>query len=695
MNLKQPSAPTGQLLDLALARKVRDEVRDKFEAKLGWEPNPCRECQRSGQDADGNPCPLCNGTGYGPQYDVLVSSAFETLGGGAKYGGKSAVGIIWLLGGNPDQPTHITYKTPTGRTRVVPLLVNQSYIYHPQYRALVLRLNQKDLNDWIAKARVIYGRFGAVPVGSPAIFRFPSGAQIETGHMDGEDAYYKYQGQEFQRMVIEELTHIPTLKHYLNLRSNVRSSIPQIRPQIYLTTNPLGPGHSWTLERFVHPKDADGSTIPAKTMIWEDWTDERTGKTGRISRIFIPMTIDDNPKADDIYRGVLLTMEEQEKQAYYYGNWDILTGNYFRLFRPRPVKGEPDNAIHVLRGPYSDKPEYKNNPAAPQLMPWWGRGIGGDWGYAHECAFEVGCWSPDHQLHVYKELVMSETSPVDAGARLATFIQPDLEGLPARSMKVWFSHEAFSRSQHNREGVTSIVELIAQGVSRVLGPHAVHIPEHGVENFASDSYDKYRKLAEAQLNIARYGLTFIHCSTDRVLGLTVMNQMMEWIPPVKIDPSLITDEFLAEVYRTRGPLAAHNMESIRRRADDGRYPRMQIWDTCPRLIEALPKFQRQDPEKGNPEDIQTQHFKSRDAGDAGRYLCAGFAFHDQAEPFDAYYERSMSAAMQQHAGDARSLYMIHVSLEAERAKRNPELQPFNLRVIPGPMRRHGDGNVIR
>src|SRR3546814_9561209 len=60
------------------------------------------------------------------------------------------------------------------------------------------------------------------------LFRsFPSGAVIRTGHLKDDQAYTKYQGQEYQRQLIEELTQIPTVKRYLQLTSSCRSTVPR------------------------------------------------------------------------------------------------------------------------------------------------------------------------------------------------------------------------------------------------------------------------------------------------------------------------------------------------------------------------------------------------------------------------------------------------------------------------------------
>lgn len=112
------------------------------------------------------------------QAKALVRKEKEILFGGSRGGGKTDTGQVWLL-----------YD-----------------IDKPYYRALVIRRNATDLSDWIDRARQMYLRVGAKYVNNT--FKFPSGAVIRTGHLKDENAYAKYQGHEYHKMLIEELTNI-------------------------------------------------------------------------------------------------------------------------------------------------------------------------------------------------------------------------------------------------------------------------------------------------------------------------------------------------------------------------------------------------------------------------------------------------------------------------------------------------------
>ena len=125
--------------------------------------------------------------------------------GGARGGGKTDCGMAWLLRATE----------------------------HPDARMLVVRRNADDLADWIDRAHKMYPY--AKIVGKPATIKFPSGAIIRTGHLKDDQAYTKYQGHEYQRVLIEELTQIPSEESYLKLISSCRSTIQGLEPRIFCT----------------------------------------------------------------------------------------------------------------------------------------------------------------------------------------------------------------------------------------------------------------------------------------------------------------------------------------------------------------------------------------------------------------------------------------------------------------------------
>jgi hypothetical protein len=278
---------------------------------------------------------------------ALKSNCFETLYGGARGGGKTDSGLVWLI-----------YD-----------------ISNPALRCLVIRRNADDLSDWVDRARMMYNRFGATFAYRPAEIRFPSGAVIKTGHLKDENAFTKYQGHEYQRMLIEELTQIPDEKRYIQLISSCRSTNPELPAQIFATTNPGGVGHLWVKKRFIDP---------ARPMtIFRDKTSNRT-------RIYIPATVDDNPtlvENDPSYVLQLDALKDVDKElwkAWRHGSWDVFAGQFFSEWR---------DDLHVVE---------------PFPIPSnWERYMAMDWG--SNKPFSMGWYArnSDGRTYLYRELYMN------------------------------------------------------------------------------------------------------------------------------------------------------------------------------------------------------------------------------------------------------------------------------------------------
>jgi len=346
----------------------------------------------------------------GPQTEVLKRMEFEILYGGARGGGKTAAGIVWLT----------------------------DYINNPNYRALVIRKNADDLSDWIDRAGRMYSGLGAKIAYRPAVITFPSGAIIRTGHLKDDQAYTKYQGHEYQRMLIEELTQIPTERRYMELRASCRSTIPELRPQLFATTNPGGKGHGWVKRRFIDTAsmqyylyiDIDGKK--KQGLISEPYKDKRG-----LTRIFVPAKVDDNPtliKEDPGYVKQLDELKDTDIQlwkAWRKGSWDVFLGQVFT---------EWDREKHVVdRFPYN--------------LDECHRIIGFDWGYAAPgCAIWLAV-APEDQfgithVYAYREIYQNRKTPEDWARQLAiytSFEDTDMIVLP---------HDCFNEEKGNKSIAT-------------------------------------------------------------------------------------------------------------------------------------------------------------------------------------------------------------------------------------------------
>lgn len=350
----------------------------------------------------------------GKQTQALTYRVFEEFYGGARGGGKTEVGLGWL----------------------------SIDIEHPRYRALVIRKNTDDLKNWLDRAKVLYQPLGADFIGQPAEIRFPWGASIRTGHLKDDNAYEKYQGQEFCRMLIEEIQQIKKEELYLKLISSCRSVIPELKPRIFATGNPGGRGHAWVKKRFVDVAP------PMQT-----YKDPVTGR----HRVFVPATVDDNPllkKNDPGYIHFLEGLPDALKKAWRYGRWDIFAGQYF---------SEWDPSKHVIK-PFSIPVTFKkfggydHGRAKPACFKW----------YAVDYDGSVICY---RELYVNKE----DGSPRWEAEQIAREVYSITERNNETLDYVVADSAIFSKTGH----AETIAEIFQKnGVGRSGGCIPLLIPSH-------------------------------------------------------------------------------------------------------------------------------------------------------------------------------------------------------------------------
>lgn len=261
----------------------------------------------------------------GPQTEVLTRTEDEILYGGARGGGKTDAGVAWPL----------------------------RWIDNEMLRFLVIRRNSQDLADWKKRAKMMWRHLNPEFTNTGVVF--PSGASGVFGHLHDDDAYERYMGHEYQKMIIEELTHIPTEDLYLNLTASCRSTVPGLTAQIFNTTNPGSEGHEWVKRRFVDvAKPGERFTFTSPSGI-------------ELTRIFIPARVEDNPilvNKDPRYVAFLQQLPEYKRKAWYEGNWDIIDteGAYYTSY---VNKARQDGRITSV--PYDQ---------STPVHTWWDIGIG-------------------------------------------------------------------------------------------------------------------------------------------------------------------------------------------------------------------------------------------------------------------------------------------------------------------------------
>lgn len=308
------------------------------------------------------------------QAAFMARPEYEALYGGAAGGGKSDALVIEAL----------------------------RQIDIPHYKALILRKTVPQLSELIDKSQKYYK--AACPEarynGTARTWTFPSGAKILFGSMQHPKDMVKYQGQAYDYIAFDEVTHF-TYEEYSYLFSRNRPSGPGTRVYLRATANPGGPGHGWVKARFI-------TAGPPMTPIYEDV--RYLGADGkpvsvRQARIFVPSTVYDNKalmQNDPHYVARLAAMPEAQRKALLYGDWDTFSGQVFTEWKNDPAHYGDRLGTHVI-SPF-------------RIPPAWRVWRSFDWGYRKP--FSCHWYAVDYERRLYciREFYGSTGEP-DVGLR--------------------------------------------------------------------------------------------------------------------------------------------------------------------------------------------------------------------------------------------------------------------------------------
>ena len=299
----------------------------------------------------------------GPQTDFLAAGEQDVLYGGSAGGGKSYAMLVDPL----------------------------RYMHLKEHRALLLRKSMPELRELIDKSRELYPKafVGAKFREVEKTWRFPSGASLEFGYLDRDADVYRYQGQSYTWIGIDELTQYPTEFPLQYLQSRLRTTNNQIQCYIRCTANPGGVGGHWVKKRYLDPSP------PNESFVGQD----------KITRKFIPARLEDNPflAADGKYEQMLMSLPPVQRKQLLEGNWDVAEGAAFVEF---------DYDTHCI-DPF-------------ELPKHWERVKGIDYGYAAESACIWAAIDPsDETLIIYRELYQKGLTGEALAQRIFEFEKED------------------------------------------------------------------------------------------------------------------------------------------------------------------------------------------------------------------------------------------------------------------------------
>ena len=299
----------------------------------------------------------------GPQTDFLASPEKEVLYGGAAGGGKSYAMLMDLL----------------------------RYADNKNCRALLLRRTLAELTELIDKSKQIYPK--AFPKArfkeSVKTWEFPSGATAMFSYVDKDDDVYRYQGQSFTWIGIDELGHYPTPYVWNYLRSRLRTTDPDVQTYMRASANPGGSGGWWVKKMFVDPNPPNqpfwATDIESNKVLTYGKNHEKANQP-LFQRKFIPARLSDNPylASDGEYEAMLLSLPEVERKRLLAGDWDVAEGAAFKEF---------NRLVHV-----TEPVDIPHN---------WIRIRACDYGYSAPSCVLWGAIDWDNNIWIYRELYES------------------------------------------------------------------------------------------------------------------------------------------------------------------------------------------------------------------------------------------------------------------------------------------------
>ena len=333
----------------------------------------------------------------GPQTALLQCPIFEVFYGGARGGGKTESSIgDWL---------------------------QHSSEYGEAAIGIFVRRKFKQLAEVIARTKQIFTKMGAKYNEQRAEWKMPGGGRLKFVYLERDSDAEEYQGHNYTRVYVEEVTNFPSSGPIDKLRATLRSG-SGVPVGMRLTGNPGGPGHNWVKARYIDP-DPAGYKIIAEScdVVIDDVT-----QTVTLERVFIPSKLGDNMlllRNDPTY---VLRLRQSGSEAlvkaWLEGNWDIVDGAYFSEF---------DENVHVLdRGIIRFAPpqtvrfrSFDWGSARPFSTGWWAI-ADGTWPVDNPLPFGAifkyrewyGAAGPNKGLYMTADLVSKKILEMEYGERV-------------------------------------------------------------------------------------------------------------------------------------------------------------------------------------------------------------------------------------------------------------------------------------
>ena len=185
-------------------------------------------------------------------------------------------------------------------------------------RGVFMRREMPQADSLIDRSHEIYEPLGWTFGKMDRQWTSPEGAVLRFRPLEDDRDAEKYQGQQFTRIYLEELTNWPTPRAPDKMKATLRSA-HGVPCRFRATANPGGAGHHWVKTRYIDP-----CPTGMKPLLDE---------SGAKERVFIPARVSDNLillRGDPQYVDRLkLSGSKELVRAWLEGDWAVVEGAFF------------------------------------------------------------------------------------------------------------------------------------------------------------------------------------------------------------------------------------------------------------------------------------------------------------------------------------------------------------------------------
>ncbi len=267
-------------------------------------------------------------------------------------------------------------------------------IDYPDYRGVIVRRTEPALmSQTHTECRKVYPLLGGV--WSNKKWTFPGGAEIWYRPCEREKDLEWFQGQNFHRLGIEELTQFDQ-GQVEEMEACCRSSHEVLIPMKVYTTNPGKRGHRWVKKKYIDNckpvADGDEIEVPEFGIKYQPLKPGKKYKHPETGEVywFIPSLVFDNKylaERDKKYIRNLMGKNHILRQMWLYGNWDVFAGQFFSMW---------DEAIHIRSEmDFFDANNYDELVRKRRDFDWsdWSLYLSNDYGFAETSAWACGMYA--------------------------------------------------------------------------------------------------------------------------------------------------------------------------------------------------------------------------------------------------------------------------------------------------------------